>query len=219
MRGPRSSFTGGRSYSNVPLKRNVAARKIQAMVRKPVARRRLNTIASNAPPSVKYNIINNPLVSMKDPKVYDGGVQCSHGRQFKSVFKIVVPGSGSATLLLYPGLSSGLSYLTSTSSSFLAALGTIGTIVTAAGSESTCGVVMHRPWADLTASTAALTIATDGVVTSTTKDVAKWRVVSIGAKITNIDSDQNHMSQVTLYIMSQVTPVQNVQGFYDGVSF
>ena len=94
--------------------------------------------------------------------------------------------------MLYPGLSSGLSYLTSTSSSFLAALGTIGTIGTAAGSESTCGVVMHRPWADLTASTAALTIATDGVVTSTTKDVAKWRVVSIGAKITNIDSDQNN---------------------------
>jgi len=105
MRRTRSSFTGGRSYSNVPLKRNVAARKIQTMVRKPVARRRLNDIAASAPPSVKHNIINNPLVSMKDPKVFDGGVQCSHGRQFKSVFKVVVPSGGSANILLYPGLS------------------------------------------------------------------------------------------------------------------
>lgn len=123
-----------------------------------------------------------PLASIKDPKIHDGSVPLSHGRQFKSVFRIIVPAGTQSDLLLQPGLNTGMTY-NRNGQDFdnMLALGT-----------GVAGVVNHKSFSVLTLTTGGLNTPTNGVCSNTAKDVAQWRGVSSACRITSIDSDQNN---------------------------
>jgi len=144
-----------------------------------------------------------PLASIKDPKIHDGTVPLSHGRQFKSVFRIIVPAGTQSDLLLQPGLNTGMTY-NRNGQDFdnMLALGT-----------GVAGVVNHKAFQLLTLTTGVTSAQpSNSVCSNSAKDVCMWRGVSSACRITSIDSDQNNSGY---WESIACTPVQDdAQSFF-----
>lgn len=151
------------------------SRKSRRTRRPPIRRRRMRT-KGRSDRSLAPTL--SPFQSYRTPKIPDGSVTESHGRQFKGSRLITAATDLTIDVLLCPGLGAGCVYkLTNTTQAGLYT----------AASE---GVIFNTGHGTVTGTLGAS--ATDALVQYTANDnIAKWRMVSSALRFTDLTADNS----------------------------
>lgn len=125
-----------------------------------------------AGPHMQHGLLN-PFTLLRDPKIPDGSCQFSHGRQFRINSVINIPANATLEGLMYPGFTSGL-FINNSDGAINGAL---------------AHMFWHPSFTDLNVTPTA---STDATFQQVPLEIARWRAVSYGLKMTLLNTDQQN---------------------------